>query len=598
MTSNLRAGAALDGDDRKESEVGLSSGTRAAAVPEQTTVSDALVQVLQELGIRQSFGLVGGTIAPFCEALARSSMGVFHCRHETGAAFAAAEASLATGRPVAIFTTSGPGLLNSVNGLMAARWEGARVVLVSGTTAPASRGRWAFQETSAHTMPDGLFHAGKLFHYAVEILEADQLHDAAECLRAGVLRPEGFVAHVALPSSLQTQAIRSRGAGPTEIVPRGVGAPLGEAWAKVFSKGPLLVWVGFGARTAATEVRALVERTDARVICSPRGKGIFPEDHPQFVGVSGFAGRPDLSEAIAERPPQTLLVLGSRLGEFTSFWDRDVVPRTGIVHVDVDAAVPGAAFPDVPTRAVHAEIGEFLRSVLAHLPGRPSVAATPVAPRASGALRPVPVILRADGPVRPQALMEAIQRVVIDGTDHPLLVDVGNAFAWATSLLRFKTAGRFRVTMGWGSMGQATAGVVGVALATDRKAVALVGDGALLMQNEISTAVHYGARAVWIVLNDSQYGMIEQGMRGLRMVPTETQIPAVDFVALAQSLGAGGAAVKRETELDAVLRAAVRADRPFVVDVTIDRRELAPMGLRVKNLIAQGVEGTTDDAKR
>jgi acetolactate synthase-1/2/3 large subunit len=111
------------------------------------------------------------------------------------------------------------------------------------------------------------------------------------------------------------------------------------------------------------------------------------------------------------------------------------------------------------------------------------------------------------------------------------------------------------------------------------------------MQNEINTAVRYGVKAVWIVLNDSQYGMIEQGMRGLKMSPVETEIPTVDFVALARSLGADGVAVKRESELNAALQRALRAEGPFVVDVTIDRRELAPMGRRVSNLIAQGVEG-------
>ncbi len=583
---------------REDAEGDFGSGSRPVARPGQTPLSDALVHVLGDLGVEHSFGLVGGTIAPFCEALARSAIRVIHCRHESGAAFAAAEASLATDRPAVVFTTSGPGLLNALNGMMAARWEGARVILVSGTTAVTRRGRWAFQETSEHTMPEDLFRPGTLFHYATEILEPGQLDEVADRLHMGVARPEGFVAHVALPSSLQTQPVAvSRATATTRIPPPGLGTAAAERWASAFGKAPPLVWVGFGARRAAASVREFVERTGAGVICSPRGKGIFPEDHPQFIGVSGFAGRSDLVEAIAKHPPQLLLVLGSRLGEFTSFWDRELIPPAGIVHVDIRAEVPGTAMPEVSTHAVHAEIGEFLRSVLEYLPDRRPTTPATHAPELR-AMRSDTAPLRHGGPVRPQTLMEAIQRVVVDATDAPLLVDVGNAFAWATNLLRFRSAGRFRVSMGWGSMGQATAGVVGVALTTGRKAFSLVGDGALLMQNEISTAVRYRARAVWIVLNDSQYGMIEQGMCGLRMVPTETGIPIVDFVALARSVGADGVAVRSEPDLDAALRAAHAAEGPFVVDVTIDRSELAPMGRRVRNLIEQGVEGTTYDTER
>ena len=168
-----------------------------------------------------------------------------------------------------------------------------------------------------------------------------------------------------------------------------------------------------------------------------------------------------------------------------------------------------------------------------------------------------------DTKVSPRALMAALQREVVDATEAPLLADIGNAFAWATHLLCFRAPGRFRTSMGWGSMGQASAGVVGVALATTRKAVALVGDGALLMQNEISTAVQYGAKAVWVVLNDSQYGMIEHCMRAQSMRPAETQIPHVDFVGIARSLGADGVTVNCAADLPSVAPTGNEGGRPI-----------------------------------
>jgi acetolactate synthase-1/2/3 large subunit len=292
---------------------------------------------------------------------------------------------------------------------------------------------------------------------------------------------------------------------------------------------------------------------------------------------------------MAQKRPARLLVLGTRLGEFTSFWNQKLIPDKGIIHVDVDPAVPGAAFPEVWTDAVHSEIGQFLRSLLDHIPRTSRLLSN--FPRA----RAAPLEADDGSLVRPQALMEAVQRVVVDGSDAPVLVDVGNSFAWATRCLTFNSPGRFRVSMGWGSMGQAAAGVVGAALARQGKAVAIVGDGALLMQNEINTAVQYGAQAVLIVLNDSQYGMIEQGMRSQQMKPVQTQMPLVDFVGLARSLGADGCMVQRESELDAALTEAMRATRPYVVDVRIDKHQASPMMSRIASLIEQGVRGPSDE---
>jgi acetolactate synthase-1/2/3 large subunit len=141
--------------------------------------------------------------------------------------------------------------------------------------------------------------------------------------------------------------------------------------------------------------------------------------------------------------------------------------------------------------------------------------------------------------------------------------------------------------MGYGSMGQATAGVVGAALGRGEKAVALVGDGAMLMINEISTAVRYGARAVWIVLNDSRYGMIEVGMRAQGLVPVETRIPPTDFAALAASVGAASLRVASESELPAAIDLAMRAEGPFVLDVVVDPNAIAPFMTRIESLIRQ-----------
>jgi acetolactate synthase-1/2/3 large subunit len=145
-------------------------------------------------------------------------------------------------------------------------------------------------------------------------------------------------------------------------------------------------------------------------------------------------------------------------------------------------------------------------------------------------------------------------------------------------------------------MGHAAAGVVGVALASQRRAVAVVGDGSLLMHNEINTAVKYHAKAVWVVLNDGRYGMCSQGMDALGLV-ADALFPPVDFVGLARALGADGVCVRQAGELDGALARALQADGPFVVDVHIDPQVIAPTGARNRSLARQ-IDGANLSIRR
>lgn len=548
-------------------------------------VVGALVDLLADLGVRESFGLLGGAAAPLYHALTRGPFECIHCRHEAGAAFAACEASLAGDRPAAVFTTTGPGLMNALNGIAAARWEGAHVVLLSGATAASRRARWAFQETSAHTLDASLFSSGPLFHFATMVNDPRELEVAAARLAAGFARPEGFVAHLSVPLDVQTaQLVRALRAPPIEPAGRATMDRAAIArCAEAFERGPTAIWVGYGARHAAPLVRALAERTGAAVFSSPRGKGIFPETHPQFVGVTGLGGHAHVKLWVATNHPRRILVLGSRLGEFTSFWDPDLAPPDGFIHVDVRADVPGTAYPSTPTLAVQADVGAFVEALLEALPAaRPHARPKSTPPRART------LEYRTAGRVRPDALMQAVQHVVVEGSDAIVLSEAGNAFAWTTHALRFDVPGRYRVSTGYGSMGHAVAGVVGASLATGKKAVAIVGDGAMLMINELSTAVAHAIPAVWVVLNDARFGMTEQGMRSIGREPQGLDIPEVDFVAFARALGAEGVTVAHESELEPALRDAMAARVPFVVDVRIDPGVHAPFGARNQSLIDQG----------
>jgi acetolactate synthase-1/2/3 large subunit len=545
------------------------------------TLAEAVVQLLVDLGARDAFGVSGGAMASLWHALSGSVLAVRHFRHESGAVFAAIEAHFASDRPVVVFTTTGPGLTNALTGLLAARGEGAKIIVLSAATSAAQRGRFPIQETCRRSMPADLYTGGALFHFATLLESGDALPAVARRLAAGLSHPGGFVAHLAIPTDLQASAWR--GQLPEMSVDRGRESATDETiqrCAEILAEGSFAIWVGFGSRKDSALVRRLAERTGAAVMCSPRAKGIFPESHPQFVGVTGLGGHRSAVTTMTERAPRSVLVLGTRLGEATSFWNPALVPTEGFIHVDVDPAIAGVAYPAVPTLAVRAEVGPFLTALLARLPERaPAEVAFPR-----------PELLQLGAPaedrVRPEALMAAIQEVVIDAHDAIVLAESGNSFTWANHGLRFDEPGRYRVSTSVGSMGHAVAGVVGAALGRGGKAVAIVGDGAMMMNSEINTAVKFDVPAVWVVLNDARYNMCEQGMATLGL-SADAAFPRVDFAMLARALGADGIRVEREEELVPALRRAMAASGPVVLDVRIDPTRRAPSQGRNRGLGAQ-----------
>lgn len=554
----------------------------------QITVAQAVVKILEDLGVRRAFGVSGGAIAPFWATLTNSSIEVVHFRHEAGAAFAATEASLANGEPIAVFTTTGPGITNALTGLMAARWEGAKVIFLSAATSAPQRGRWGCQETSAYTMPiSGIFTSGTLFNYATTLESDAELPEVARRLANGLGRPEGFVAHISIPTGVQTSIskIKLPRIVTTQTLPTLSVDAIAEC-VQLLAEGKFAIWVGFGARNAAQEIRQLAEKTGAAVMSSPRGKGIFPESHPQFVGVTGVGGDQSVLTYMQEQPPLHTLVLGTRLSEPTSFWSPAMIPTRGFIHVDIDPEVPGVAYPSAETFAIQSDIKLFLQALLQQFPERIHHFPHTNLPHPERTFTQ----LQDKGPVRPEVLLSAIQRIIVENNKALVMAESGNSLAWGNHLLRFDTPGRYRVSTGFGSMGHFVTGVVGAGLVRTHKAVALVGDGAMLMNSEVSTAVKHQIPAVWIVLNDGGYNMCKQGMALLGFKDIDGDVPQADFVQIARGMGANGIRVEQESDIEAALEKAMASPHPFVVDVIIDGNQPAPIGGRVKSLMSQGAK--------
>jgi acetolactate synthase I/II/III large subunit len=516
------------------------------------TVSTVLIEALRSIGLRRAFG-IAGTVLPFHDALCRSQLEVVHFRHESGAIYAAIEASLAEDLPVLVFTTSFAGLTAGLNAAMTARSEGAKLLLVSAVARTYTPGLFAGR--SQYTP-----HAS--FDYALALDDPQALPQIITTLTEGLANPRGFVAQLALPTAI--------GASPAPGLwctsPRVEVTPSSRTIdAVVESLGSrFAVWVGYGARHAADRIAELVGRTSAPIFSTPRGRGISDENDPRFLGVSGLDEDAEIAGRLVAAGVHRVLVLGSQLGRRSSGHDPALVPADGLVHVDLDPAVPGWAYPHANTLAVRSEIATFLDALLERCDELGEGRKSAVRPR------PLPARLdpRQQHRIRPRYLMQCMQERVVENTDAVVLSETGTSIPPIDRDLRFAEPNRYRMSSMLHPMGHVSAGVLGTA-ATGRRAVAIVHHAAFLMQNELSTAAAIGADVIWIVLNDARRGTYD---RDLRVVgtPTDLQFPEVDFSALARSMGVEGVRVSREDQVSDALDRVLCTKGPFVLEVLIE----------------------------
>jgi len=534
------------------------------------SLADRLAQVLASRRCTVAYGVTGAAIGRFTAAAHDAGFRIVHPRHESGAAFMATEHSLVADEPTVVFTTSGPGFSNAITGLVAAAWEGAHVIAVVGGTPEERAGRFPFQATGPRQLDLSAWLPPDLPHLRAVVADGTDLAPLCAELDPMLASPGGSLTLILLPSD--RQAIEAPHP-PMPSLPRRLACSEEDVVrvAERLRGRRVLCWVGHGARHGRETVRGLVDALGAVVVVTPRGKGVFPESHPACLGVSGLGGARGVAERVLASKADVGLVLGARMSEFTSWWDPRLIPPEGLVHVGLEE--PGDAFAP-QTLWIRGDVGPVADALVERVDTQP-VDVPPALPPEE--------LAGTERGLHPGQVMSALQDAVVS-QGVPVVSEAGNAFAWATRRLRFDTP-TYRVSPDFGAMGQASAGVVGLALGRGGPAVAVLGDGAMLMNTEINTAVHEGARAVWVVLNDAAYGMIAHGMRAIGLDPIATTVPRVDFVAFARAQGADGVAVDHVDQLADALSVALEASGPFVVDVRIDPDISPPFGARNDALV-------------
>lgn len=562
----------------------------------QLPAAEALLDILESEGVEYIFGVPGGPLTGLFEAMAdRRKIRLVLAKHEGGAAFMAASYARVSGKLAVCCGTSGPGATNALTGVASAHADSLPVLLLTGQVSTAVFGKGAIQESSAFGI-DLVQLFKPITKLSAMLPSAARIPDTVRAaIRTATSGRPGAV-HLSMPADMLRQPIRYQSLHPgqyrTSAQPVDLDAVEQAARLLATAHRPmLLAGHGVALGRAADALLELARAFQIPVATSPKGKGVFPEDHPLSLGVLGFGGH-ELAERYLRAPDlDLLLVVGSSLNEFvTDAWTLPIGAQR-LVQIDIDPTVIGRNFPVEVGIVGHAAAALRELTERAARIASDTLRSTPPASHSRVPLDPLrelrritprhlaPEALESDSvPLKPQRLVREL-RAAMPG-DALLFVDNGNSILWGTHYFEVRRPYTYFIDLGLASMGSAVAGVVGGALAAPGKpAVALVGDAAFAMNGfEVHTAVEQRLPIVWVVLDNGGHGMVHQGdtlMKGRDLGVSLYQVP-IDAAAMAQSVGARGVRVKSPAEFRAAITEALALGEPTVIDALIDPKEVAP----------------------
>jgi acetolactate synthase-1/2/3 large subunit len=536
MSPNRRQAGALDGVMRNGGKI--------------------LIDGLAAQGCRMLFTVPGESFLPALDALFDDGpIRTIVCRHEGAAAMMAEAAGKLTGAPGVAFVTRGPGATNAASGVFVAHHDATPMLLLVGLPARAHEGRKAFQEINLEAMFGAMAKHVEIVRAAARIPEAvAQAYQAACSGRPGPV-VLGFPEDVLHETSEAKDAVRIEPASP---VPSAGGMRrLKERLAA--AKRPLVLIGGGGwSTTAAKQLAAFAGRFDIPVAATFRRQDHLDNRHASYVGHAGIDIDPVLSGAIAGA--DVLIVIGETLIAAPD-------PAQILMHAHPSADELGALYRT--DLSIVASPEAFCRA-LSRLrapekrPWRKLRRELRTSYEAS--LKPLPT----PGSVQ---LAEVIATLSHELPDDAIVTNgAGNYAGFVNRYFQYKGYPT-QLAPASGSMGYGLPAAIAAKLIhPGRPVIALAGDGCALMTGqELATAVQYGANIVLIVVNNGMYGTIRMHQERLypgRVVGTSLVNP--DFSALARSFGAAGVTIEATREFLPVLRRALTASVPTVIELKID----------------------------
>ncbi|HAH31449.1 MAG TPA: thiamine pyrophosphate-binding protein [Elusimicrobia bacterium] len=565
----------------------------------ETTAIKLLVEYLKGEGVEYVFGIPGGALMPFYEAVFDlGGITPVLAKHEGGAAFMADGYARASGKLGVCCSTTGPGTTNLITGIACACADSIPMLVLTGQVATSSFGKGAFQESTCHGI-DVVDMLKSITKSSVMIPSAEKTGDIVRAsLRTALSGRKGPV-HINFPMNFMKQPVKS------DIVPlskyritsgqfdrEAIKAASGEL---LRAKNPaILAGNGVNLSGAHEELRKLAERLNIPVATSPAAKGALPENHPLSLGVFGLGASLLAEKYLLSGEVDVLLVVGTSLGESTTCgWDSRLSPARALIQIDIDPIEMSKNYSADygilgDARVALKELNFQIERDIYATPGWE--AAAPQRIKEFKRLNPRYInpekMYSPETPLKPQRVIKELQEAVTG--DTMLFVDAGTSVFWAFHYFSCREPGCFFVNTGFFSMGHGTTACIGGKLARPGSpVVALVGDAAFAMNGmDVHTAVEMNLPIVWVVLNNGGHGMIYHGERMQFGGKFTSSVfgRRLDVAGIAKGLGALSFQAKKPGEVKECLLSALGSGKPSVIEVEVDLREAPPMGHRVNTL--------------
>ena len=531
----------------------------------QLTGSQILIECLKEQGVDTVFGYPGGAILNVYDELYKHSDEIKHIltSHEQGASHAADGYARATGKVGVCFATSGPGATNLVTGIATAYMDSVPVVAITCNVGVPLLGKDSFQEIDivGVTLPI------TKHNFIVKDVNklADVIRDAFRIAKEG--RPGPVLIDIPKDVTAKMADYEYK----TPVVPEANknidSNEIAEAIHMIKKARKPFVFVGGGSiiSGASAEIAEFVEKVDAPVCDTLMGKGAFDGTSERYTGMLGMHGTKTSNFGVMEC--DLLIVLGARFSDRVTGDTSKFASNARILQIDIDPAeinknikVDMSIVGDIKVvlEAINARLDkENHKEWMNHI---------------YEMKKEYPLRYNKDILTGPY-LMEKIFEVT-DG-NAIITTEVGQHQMWAAQYYKYKEPRTFLSSGGLGTMGYGLGACIGAKLGRkDKIVINIAGDGCFRMNmNELATATRYNIPIIEIIVNNHVLGMVRQWQTlyyGQRYSYTVLE-DQVDYVKVAEGLGAKAYRVETKEDFEAALKDAIAMNIPCVLDCHIEK---------------------------
>jgi acetolactate synthase-1/2/3 large subunit len=544
----------------------------------QLNGGEAAVLMLKAHGVRHVFGLCGDTSLPFYDALARLDHGISHIltRDERHAAYMADCYARVTGRVGVCEGPSGGGATYILPGVVEANESSIPVLAITTDISVSSRGKFTLTELDQEALFRPLTKSTKVIDRAAEL--PDVFRAAFRAMTSG----RSGAAHIGLPFDVQRDPVDeaqvrgdptlgvfpARRIGPDPDQVAAAAQALASACEPIFVCGGGPVIAG-----AEAELIALAELLEAPVATTISGQGAIPDDHPLAVGVVGSNGGVPLTREIV-LAADLVCFIGCRAGSVTTERWRYPAPTARIVQIDADPNVLGATY-DAEV-AVLGDAKLTLAALLAEL--RTRIGKPPSRTRGRTAVADAKqkkfaafeeLAASTETPIRPERVVATLNRLLPD--DAVIVADPGTPCPYLSAYYRSNRTGRhFISNRAHGALGYSIAGAIGAKVGRpDAKVVSVMGDGSFgFACGELETIARLDLPITFVVFSNACYGWIKAGQKtGYQGRYFSVDFGRTDHARVAEAFGLQAWRVEDPAQLEPILRKAIAADGPTLVDV-------------------------------